>query len=440
LISREELYELVWSKPMTKIAEWFEVSGSYMARICSILSVPRPERGYWAKVAVGKAPEREPLPPAKPGDQLYWSKEGELHPPRKIAPPPKRRSAQRVALPAAAIHGLIRGAKTHFESGRPVDDGAYLKPYKKLLVDVISSKASLDKALGFANDLFSALEAAGYRVVIAPPGEALRRGEIDEREVSKKRRDLHYGYGGLWSPYRPTVAYFGSAAIGLTIVEMSEEVLLRYVGGKYIREAEYVPPKARRGYVDHTWTTTRELPSGRLRLVAYSPYWRVSWSTTWQETAVVPLNRQLPNIVRFLEGAAVDVVERLKEVERQAEIARLRQLAEEERRRKEEDRRCVQQSIKDSQVHLEQIIQEWSKVMYVERFLTEVEGRSATLPDDERQALMQRLELAREFLGTRNPLDFFMSWRTPSERYRPIFNDASEEGFTTDEDRERDGG
>ncbi len=46
VVSREELYQLVWSKPMTKVAEEFNVSSSYMARICSMLNVPRPQRGY----------------------------------------------------------------------------------------------------------------------------------------------------------------------------------------------------------------------------------------------------------------------------------------------------------------------------------------------------------------------------------------------------------
>ena len=58
MISRDELYELVWSTPMTKAAEKFEVSGSYLARVCSVLHVPRPEWGYWAKLAFGKAPNR----------------------------------------------------------------------------------------------------------------------------------------------------------------------------------------------------------------------------------------------------------------------------------------------------------------------------------------------------------------------------------------------
>jgi hypothetical protein len=58
---------------MTKVAEQFQVSSSYMARVCSVLRVPRPERGYWVKLAVGKAPTRRPLPEARPGDQVLWS-------------------------------------------------------------------------------------------------------------------------------------------------------------------------------------------------------------------------------------------------------------------------------------------------------------------------------------------------------------------------------
>lgn len=47
-ITREALYELVWSTPMIKVAEKCEVSGSYLARVCTELRVPCPERGYWA--------------------------------------------------------------------------------------------------------------------------------------------------------------------------------------------------------------------------------------------------------------------------------------------------------------------------------------------------------------------------------------------------------
>ena len=47
-VSREQLYEEVWAEPMTTVALKYEVSSSFMARICTRLKVPRPPRGYWA--------------------------------------------------------------------------------------------------------------------------------------------------------------------------------------------------------------------------------------------------------------------------------------------------------------------------------------------------------------------------------------------------------
>lgn len=422
MVTREELYALVWSKPMTQVAEQFGVSGSYMTRVCLVLRVPRPGVGYWAKVAVGRAPPAKPLPPAEPGDQLYWAKDGDL---RRV-PPPKRSVAlesdvsrsTRSRKKVSGLHGLVRGAKAHFESGRAVEEGQYLKPYKKLLLDVTASKDALDKALSFANDLYNALESAGHRVVLAPPHEQLRRGEIDEHEVPRKKRH-HYDYSRLWSPYRPTLVYVGTVAIGLAVIEMSESVVLRYVKGKYIRETEYVPPKASRLYVDYTWTTTKDLPCGRLRLVAYSPYWPVSWATQWQESKKASLKRELPTIVKAIEDAAVELVGKLKEAERQAEVARQERRAEEERRRREEDRRQVQQSIKDSRKQLAEIIQSWGAVMNVERFLQGVHDQAQALPVEEHDRVLERLKLAREFMGTQDPMDFFLSWKTPLERYQP---------------------
>jgi hypothetical protein len=58
-----------------------------------------------------------------------------------------------------------------------------------LLVDVTASITGLDNALAFANDLFNALESAGYRVVLAPQGEQLRRSKVEEYEQPKKKQD-----------------------------------------------------------------------------------------------------------------------------------------------------------------------------------------------------------------------------------------------------------
>ncbi|MBP8214169.1 MAG: hypothetical protein KAX66_01805 [Propionivibrio sp.] len=422
MVTREELYELVWSAPMIKVAEKFEVSGSYLARVCAELRVPRPERGYWAKSAVGKAPQRPVLPEALPGDPVIWSRTDGF--PTPAVPSPRlvpRPSILRSARPVTGIHGLIRGARELFLASRKVDDDSHLKPYKKLLVDVTASRSGLDKALGFANDLFNALESAGYRVLIAPPDARFQREHICEKEVppKKDRRGHQYGYNSFWSPQRPTVVYVESVTFGLAIIEMTESVEMRYVNGKYIRESAYVPPKSRR-YQDHSWTSTRDLPSGRLRLVAYAPYGSVSWSMSFQETSARTLTQDIPRIVKSIEVEVAPMIARLQEAERQAEIRQQRWLAEEMRRRQEEDRRRVAQSVKDSREQLEQVIQAWSKVFSLEQFFRGVEDRTQSLPESERQCVLDRLRLAREFVGTQNPLDFFGVWKTPTERYVPL--------------------
>ena len=67
-VTREDLYELVWAEPMLRVAARFGVSSSYMVRVCTLLNVPRPVRGYWAKLTVGKAPKQLHLPEPRPGD------------------------------------------------------------------------------------------------------------------------------------------------------------------------------------------------------------------------------------------------------------------------------------------------------------------------------------------------------------------------------------
>lgn len=424
VVSREELYELVWSVPMVKVAEKFNVSGSYMARVCSTLHVPRPERGYWAKLAVGKAPEKPALPDAQPGDQVSWSQNGELQSPTRPnvltpSPRPPRRQLSRVVT---GIHGLIRDAKGHYDAGRKVDEGQHLRPYKRLLVDVTASRAGLDKALDFVNDLFNALESAGHRVRISSAAESFTRAHIDEHEQlpESKRSELSYYYNRIWSPERPTVVYVGSVAFGLAVIEMSESVLLRYVNGKYIRESDYKAPKASARYLDHGWTTTKDIPCGRLRLVVYAPYRGVSWSISFQESKDRALTADIPKIVKAIEHSTGLLVEKVKEEERQAELRRQEWAAQQERWRLEEDRRRVAESIKQSREHLAKVIEDWAKVMSLEQFFSGVESRARDLPEEPRKEVMKRLALAREFVGTQDPLEFFRAWKTPVERYLPL--------------------
>lgn len=64
LLTRQELYDLVWSKPIRNLAKEFGISDVGLAKACARHNIPRPERGYWQQLTVGKAPERPQLPPA----------------------------------------------------------------------------------------------------------------------------------------------------------------------------------------------------------------------------------------------------------------------------------------------------------------------------------------------------------------------------------------
>jgi hypothetical protein len=139
----------------------------------------------------------------------------------------------------------------------------------------------------------------------------------------------------------------------------------------------------------------------------------------FQETTTQTLTSDISEIVKAIENSEPMLVEKLQEAQRQKELWHLKMLAEEELRRQEEDQRRIQQSKKDSHAHLLQVIQSWSDVMNLENFFAGVQNRASLLPAPERDAVMERLNLARQFVGAQNPLDFFAAWKTPTERYQP---------------------
>ncbi len=53
-LTREQLYELVWSKPMQHLVNDYGVSDRAMAKLCARNQVPVPPRGYWAKKSAGQ--------------------------------------------------------------------------------------------------------------------------------------------------------------------------------------------------------------------------------------------------------------------------------------------------------------------------------------------------------------------------------------------------
>lgn len=61
-MKRSELFTLVWSEPVVKIARRLGISDRGLAKICTRHNIPLPPRGYWARVKSGQHPAALALP------------------------------------------------------------------------------------------------------------------------------------------------------------------------------------------------------------------------------------------------------------------------------------------------------------------------------------------------------------------------------------------
>lgn len=411
-VSREQLYEEVWAEPMTKVALKYGVSSSFMARVCTWLNVPRPERGYWAKLAVGKSTKQPPLPDAEPGDELEWNRYG---PARRAKlpvpkPPRKRKSRLRNRSELPERHPLLQGAQQYFDEARETSNG-YLRPSKRLMVDVIASKQTCSRALDVANELFLLFEERGYPVAFERHGLGLRRYGVDEREKGGRDRN----YSELWSPSRDTIVTIGSVLIGLTIFEMSENVEAKYQDGKYVRVSE-LPVRKTRRYESYSWTSMHDLPSGRLCIQAYSPYQRANWQRQWWETKAGDFPGKLSAIVKELKRETATIVQLVEEGERKAEIERKEWEAKQVIWRREEEERRRVKAIKESREELSEIIKAWVKAKGIEDFFADVERRAANLDEEQKTIVLERLNQARTLIDSTDALQWLAAWKTPEER------------------------
>ncbi|MCC6913573.1 MAG: hypothetical protein IT566_07710 [Rhodospirillaceae bacterium] len=72
--TREQLYELVWSEAMVKIASRFGLSDFGLKKICRRHGIPVPGRGYWRKLETGKRVKKTPLPAREKSPPLvFWT-------------------------------------------------------------------------------------------------------------------------------------------------------------------------------------------------------------------------------------------------------------------------------------------------------------------------------------------------------------------------------
>ena len=196
---------------------------------------------------------------------------------------------------------------------------------------------------------------------------------------------------------------------------------MRYVGNStYVPEAEYRANYARSRYRDDgSWSTTQEIPSGRLRLVAYSPHSRVDLLEQWEESSSPSLLKRIPDIINGIENLAGKLPDQIAEAERQMEVERRKWEEDQRRYAVKENKRRIEESTKQSREQLDGLIQQWARDRARADVLDALESGIRCQPDTERESLVERLELARNLLGSLDPIPGFRKWLAPEERYVP---------------------
>lgn len=77
MMTRSEMYQLVWAEPRTALAKRFGISDVAIAKHCRNANIPMPPPGYWARKASGKRVIQPALPLRLPGqtDRVFATDE-----------------------------------------------------------------------------------------------------------------------------------------------------------------------------------------------------------------------------------------------------------------------------------------------------------------------------------------------------------------------------
>ena len=112
-MTRQELYDLVWSKPMTHAAKKFGISDVALRKTCVKHNIPTPPLGYWAKLAHGKLVHKPLLPKLDSGAErnVYLTEKPEQDLPEAVTK----------ALLAARSHEEAAQEKIVIFSERPAE-------------------------------------------------------------------------------------------------------------------------------------------------------------------------------------------------------------------------------------------------------------------------------------------------------------------------------
>lgn len=308
-LTREELYELVWTEPMQTIAARFGISDVALKKRCVKMRVPTPHRGYWAKKAAGlsvRRPVLPKLPASVRASDLTAVFTGTPKPPQQEEVEeagPAADQARFEALPENAIavpelltdpHPLVATAVHLLRKSRTNAQHVLVPSGKKILALEVTL-GTADRAMLIYDTLIKALATRGFPVSV--------------EAVTEENQQV----------YR-------------TLVTVRDERIRIAIEERIDRTERQPDPKAKYPTYGKQWDY---VPTGRLLLYMMPPSVSTRVRTSWNDAAKQRVEMRLNDFVVGL----VAVSEAIKQHRLEQEARELEWQAEQKRREEAEKRR-----------------------------------------------------------------------------------------------------
>ena len=176
-ITRQDLYDRVWSEPVKHVAAKLGVSDVALAKACRQAEIPTPELGYWARLRAGKGAIRRPLPPRGLGmadtvaignafDETQETIARLLNEPIEPPPPypePISQVSERVAKMVGDVKVPRTLGKPHLVIARLLGEDERRRQSSRIFNEVLFELPFEQRRLRILNGLFLALQRHGCR-------------------------------------------------------------------------------------------------------------------------------------------------------------------------------------------------------------------------------------------------------------------------------------
>ena len=314
-LTRQDLYELAWSKPLSELAKDLGLSDVALAKRCRKLGIPVPGRGYWARVAAGQTPRQPPLKKREdqPADYSALSFSVPREPAENQDSPPSG-TAEEVALREQIITLQPSPGPDHNPASPAVKRTAMLlkRPWRREITWVRGEKSgpvfridtsSLmeDRALRLADRLLVSAGMVKWPFQEPPKPDESRTGY--RRKYDPPPDAPVYG-----------CLYVQGEALTFRIDERNRQV-------EHVL-TEHEKDEKRRGHLFYSprWDY---VPTGELRLHLLHPD-STRTVRTWKDSKKHPLEEQINKILLGFLEEALDI-KKWREERRRAEIEHRRQ-------------------------------------------------------------------------------------------------------------------